>query len=445
MISDPQIYYLSLDHSQELIQFFSSINIQVDLFTEEVKLSAAINRKLPDIVFLDLEMPLPKDGLDIAYRICKHLKEKTPLFMLAEKAEEQASVDAFELGVYSFHLKPLDKEKLFNKIFPFAKTNEAKKIWEENLGFNLIRKLEERPAYQNYSVNPDLQKFIESSSRFLTSLTKFHCKYDDVEIKIRYYASLMTGFTDKFCDMVISLANTDEKKDVLQCIRMYGVDKTRTLLVAKELFEQLYENKPFWVKANEQTSYRPAINPDFFIKYSNAAEEHFGFSSRYSLIALTCGVIFDYLQAVSEKDIKVGRDKLNNLIVSAFNQGLKAADKAIELAKEGGSLVLDRHVIATSLFKEVGKILFAVQHPQYLRILELFAIKKIPRKFQLVWENVQFDYSRNLLAALCCLYGSGTTEAYKAVLYAENPFFLRDTDSDVYQLAEISYRASLEV
>lgn len=69
----------------------------------------------PDIVLTDIQMP-KVTGLELA-RAVKEISPKTPIIITTAFNEERYFLNAIELGIDSFLLKPIEKEKLFNVLY----------------------------------------------------------------------------------------------------------------------------------------------------------------------------------------------------------------------------------------------------------------------------------------------------------------------------------------
>lgn len=67
-------------------------------------------RERPDIVIADIRMPI-MDGLDMAAKI-KELNEETPIVIITAHSETDYMLEAIEIGVDHFLIKPIDLDKL---------------------------------------------------------------------------------------------------------------------------------------------------------------------------------------------------------------------------------------------------------------------------------------------------------------------------------------------
>lgn len=69
----------------------------------------------PDIILTDIQMP-KVTGLEMA-RVVKEVSPQTPIIITTAFNEERYFLSAIELGIDSFLLKPIEKEKLFNVLY----------------------------------------------------------------------------------------------------------------------------------------------------------------------------------------------------------------------------------------------------------------------------------------------------------------------------------------
>ncbi|MBX9850652.1 MAG: response regulator [Cytophagaceae bacterium] len=87
----------------------------------------ADNRSLPELIFLDLDMPI-MNGLEFLKSFNKEfhlLKEKTTIIILTNFGNEREKVEAAKFGVSNFVLKPLTGEVLNNLLANVIKKSTA--------------------------------------------------------------------------------------------------------------------------------------------------------------------------------------------------------------------------------------------------------------------------------------------------------------------------------
>lgn len=104
---------VSIEVVSELIKRTDYLNL-IDTFTNPVSASALLSSGQVDLIFLDVEMP-EMSGLDLI----KSLDKKPQIILVSSK--EQYALDAFELQVTDYLLKPLTNYPRFLKAVMKAK------------------------------------------------------------------------------------------------------------------------------------------------------------------------------------------------------------------------------------------------------------------------------------------------------------------------------------
>ena len=79
----------------------------------------------PDIIVTDIKMP-NMSGLEMSKRI-REFDAFTPIIITSAHGESETLIEAIEIGVNGYVLKPIDKDKLFNTIITYAKSRILEK------------------------------------------------------------------------------------------------------------------------------------------------------------------------------------------------------------------------------------------------------------------------------------------------------------------------------
>jgi DNA-binding response OmpR family regulator len=92
------------------------IGHKVLLATSGVQAIEIANAKLPDLILLDVQMPIMS-----GFEVCAKLKEDAntkniPIIFLTAKTEQDSIVEAFSLGAVDYILKPFYNEELFARV-----------------------------------------------------------------------------------------------------------------------------------------------------------------------------------------------------------------------------------------------------------------------------------------------------------------------------------------
>lgn len=81
----------------------------------------------PDIIVTDIKMP-KMSGLEMSKEI-RELDDTTPIIITSAHGESEVLLEAIEIGINGYILKPIEKDKLFDTISSYAKT----KVLEEEI------------------------------------------------------------------------------------------------------------------------------------------------------------------------------------------------------------------------------------------------------------------------------------------------------------------------
>ena len=116
-------------------------NFEVLLCGDGNEALTAFNNQVPDILVLDVMMPI-LDGFNVAKEIRK-LDKKTPIIFLTAKSQTQDVVDGFNVGGNDYLKKPFSMEELIVRIHSLLNRVNSNKT-EENIkigtySFNLIK------------------------------------------------------------------------------------------------------------------------------------------------------------------------------------------------------------------------------------------------------------------------------------------------------------------
>ena len=74
----------------------------------------------PDIIVTDIKMPY-MSGLEMSVKI-REIDKNIPIIITSAHGEAETLIDAIDKGVNGYVIKPIDKDKLFNTIYIYAKS-----------------------------------------------------------------------------------------------------------------------------------------------------------------------------------------------------------------------------------------------------------------------------------------------------------------------------------
>ena len=91
-------------------------HFELTLLTSGTQLFAALSKKRPDLILLDIEMP-DIDGMTILEKLKSVIGwESIPVIFLTSHSEKQVVMTGFELGVLDYIVKPFDVAALPGRI-----------------------------------------------------------------------------------------------------------------------------------------------------------------------------------------------------------------------------------------------------------------------------------------------------------------------------------------
>jgi hypothetical protein len=207
--------------------------------------------------------------------------------------------------------------------------------------------------------------------------------------------------------------------DLTQSIRMYGLRKTRNLVVSLRLSAAMGIPLVQWNPKDGGLLGDPAQT----LKYANRTADHYGEGSRNQEEAFNAGLVLDVLFVLAEA---AGERKsaVRNFMEDRYIHAIKMADKSIGAGKQASKLALERHIATALLMREAGKVVMAIIHGDYLEFRRRFEKKELLSILQHVIELRQYSLSHNLVGALICQAAPGLSDAYQAVLFFDYPYLM---------------------
>lgn len=129
---------IALDVLQEVLESISSIDV-IEKYTSPTRFLEEVSIKKPDIVFLDIQMPVI-NGFDVAEEIIQMNIDTMIVFVTAY---DEYAIKAFEINAIDYILKPISRERLESTVNRIIKNNKkrinnTKTIQEIN--YNTLKK-----------------------------------------------------------------------------------------------------------------------------------------------------------------------------------------------------------------------------------------------------------------------------------------------------------------
>lgn len=135
----------SLDELEFLLTDCSSCNV-IEKFTNPVAALEYIKMEEPDVVFLDINMPV-LDGLSLAEEMLK-LNIRTSIVFAS--AYDHYALSAFDMNAIDYVLKPYDKDRIFKAIRKIRSKLESpspKRSYDESM-IHKIQKVNKIPIWK---------------------------------------------------------------------------------------------------------------------------------------------------------------------------------------------------------------------------------------------------------------------------------------------------------
>lgn len=169
---------ISLLHDQP-IKFIAQLN-------EGGQVLEILNKRIPDVVLLDLELP-DMNGIEIARLILKH-HPKVNILILSGNYNTKHIAEAIKVGVKGFIVKNADKKNLINAIFTVSNGNSY-------FSADIIKKISE--CIFRYSTENEFNSMQKLSQRETEILALIAKGYKNHEIAEHLYISTHTVITHR--------------------------------------------------------------------------------------------------------------------------------------------------------------------------------------------------------------------------------------------------------
>jgi two-component system LytT family response regulator len=116
---------LAIERMKRLLARFSEIEI-VGSFTDAAKALEALRNELPDVLFLDIQMPV-MNGFELLSRLDEHP------FVIFTTAYDEYALKAFEVNSIDYLMKPIDAEHLERALKKLGRLRPvAKPEWQRD-------------------------------------------------------------------------------------------------------------------------------------------------------------------------------------------------------------------------------------------------------------------------------------------------------------------------
>lgn len=108
------------DTARHLCLTLSTFGYVVEWFQQSSLLEAALKRKLPDAMIIDIELPAEPDcGLTFVHKLQQQLAEKIPLFVISSHDNFEFYLKAVQCGALGYFTKPVNTQALEGRLQRF--------------------------------------------------------------------------------------------------------------------------------------------------------------------------------------------------------------------------------------------------------------------------------------------------------------------------------------
>ena len=412
--------------------------VQLSAFSDPKLFLSAVNVQSPTLSLIEASKTDEKLVLALIKAIRKVLGQVVPIFLVTpEGAEDTAfTQNVRDAGANGIITKPLELLELCKILTRFVVTDEIvaviKKAQTTKIHDTAIKKVVARSEGLAEVVGWVFEKVFPVMASLSTSLESL----DQVEARIQFYSERAVAFKDKFLTMVNGSrkGGGDEKLDLTQCIRFYGLGNMKYLTVADKLLEATRGAGIEW----DENKNGLGEDPKKVISYAIKLLDHFGEDSLYRKAAFHSGLVFDLL-AIFAEDLGDRKAEMKKEIEIASKNALQKAGRAVQKGKSLDKLPLARHIVTTFFLTEAGRLAMGIFYADYVVFMRGLATAKIPLDLVHIAEEAKYGINHVLLGALICQVTPGLGAAYQSVLFGAYPYMLAKNteDAEAFTLAGI--------
>ena len=250
-----------------------------------------------------------------------------------------------------------------------------------------------------------------------------------------------------------------QKIDILQSrINEWNTDEAKTANKDQVILERIFtllgkqatKNTVACVRVNRmlgvaprKESERMTLNPKEQLKLAITAEDFCQEQNlAYSGMAYLGGLHYDWLVGLMTKR-KLSKDAIT-YVTEVWNNSFKTARIAYDLSRQLKAFKYDRYVFASALTMNIGKVFMSIAYPKemdsrswaiFLQDMDKFADKK-PEAIAL-FEKKRFAFTHSEYSAVFVSWFQVLAPVEKAIYHYQDPYYLKNSDIDLYRLAAI--------
>lgn len=200
----------------------------------------------PDLILTDVTMP-KMSGIEMARKI-KEINSDIPIIILSAHSESKFLLEAIELGISGYLLKPVDREKMIQQLETFAKIASLEKINKTQQ--ELI--LSQKEVLQNIMDVEDNIKFVTDFSKvtFTNSafLKFFNIKnIDEFEERFKIVEDIFMKHEDYIYPELVGTCDKNKEESCFGKLffeKLSEVDETKRVVL---MLNQKLEPKTFFI------------------------------------------------------------------------------------------------------------------------------------------------------------------------------------------------------
>ncbi|MBI3542563.1 MAG: hypothetical protein HY075_04735 [Deltaproteobacteria bacterium] len=408
--SKPLIYHFreGASPSAEMRPMLEGMGLRCELFNDPRALLLSLKNTEPAICLLDFSTAKIDVVTAVLRTIRSVLGEKLPIIALVPKGFQEKSPQLFGAkGATAAVERPVVPSELAQRLSYHVVTDALAAMQTESSG-GLVLEEVPTPAVVTWLLDHVVPALVK-----IGAYVKF---FDESERQLKFYTEKLEPFQDELIEMIKKLRRREEKVDLNQTLRLYGVANTRNLLTTMAVANATVPDS----FAFDAKSGMPNHDPKAIIPYAIKLLERLGGEgSRFYQIAFSAGLVFDLLNRIANNELGERKRPIQRMIEAAFADGLRRIEKGLKLGKEVDDLAMAKHIISTIMMREAGKIVMAMVIVNYPEVRKFFEKKVVSHAFQLIAEQENFDVSHNLVGALLCQAAPNLSEAFQAVLFCD--------------------------
>lgn len=295
-----------------------------------------------------------------------------------------------------------------------------------------------QPWVKGLTMDPGFQKILRewmphlayprTGSRVLEAFSTLDVKADEL-------ARILSDnqyYEHQFRKMIESLGKRENVPSVNAAIVLLGMQRSRDLILALQLFRAASEAHPPWSDDGKLQ-----LPPSEVLTFAGKVEEKLSrFQETFAATAYAGGVMFDAVMQLAKAknaDLKI----FQPWIESVFAHGLKAGEVGIALGNLVPDFTLKKYLFSACLVHDIGKAIMGISDKTYIDFHADCGAKGLNRGLRQFSEKEKFRVAHETIGALYTFNFPVFESIAKAVLFHHEPYLLKTSSKPLYQLASM--------